>query len=236
MLFPSSEHYYEYCVCGKTGYTDQARNTLVTYAEKDGMKLICVVMGCGLGVQYADTETLFNFGFDNFSVIDASDSDERFTLKDEGIFASGDMASSTSFNIEIPEQSFVVLPSGVSLSKVDTNIQYLTDTEDGYFAEIDYLYEGMTVGSARLKMTDATPADGESFDFDSHAEQEESEAAESQGDGGLGDIWSRTKNIDVRVVIVEVVGIILIIAICIIRRIRKKDDRIRFDKKRKRRR
>ena len=31
-------------VGGKTGYTDQARETLVTFAERDGKKLICVIM------------------------------------------------------------------------------------------------------------------------------------------------------------------------------------------------
>ena len=31
-------------VGGKTGYTDQARETLVSFAERDGKKLICVIM------------------------------------------------------------------------------------------------------------------------------------------------------------------------------------------------
>lgn len=235
MLFPTSEYYYEYCVCGKTGYTDQARNTLVTYAEKDGMKLICVVMGCGKGVQYKDTEALFDYGFSNFNVADASDSEERFTLKDAGIFASEGMASS-SFNIEIPKESLVVLPTGVGLNKVDTEIKYLTDSEDGCFAEVDYKYQDTIVGSARLKMSSTAASNTDSFDFDSHAEMESAADIESNAeDGQLKDIWSRTKNIDVRIIIAVAAVIVLIMVICIVITIRKKDDRIHFNKKRRRR-
>ena len=237
MLFPTRSEYYEYCVCGKTGYTDQAGNTLITYAEKDGMKLICCVMKCAKGVSYSDTRTLFEYGFDNFSVVDASGNDKRFTLEDAGIFSSKDLASTSSFDIEIPESSYVVLPSGVGLNKVDTDIWYLENAEDGCFAEIDYKYEGMTVGSARLKMSSTATSESDGFDFDSHAKVDETEAAvDSESKTGLEDIWSRTKNIDVRIIIAVIVVIVLILTVCIITVIRKKDDRIRFDKKRRRRR
>lgn len=240
MLFPSSEYYYEYCVCGKTGYTDMARNTLVTYAEKDGMKLICVVMKCGRGVHYQDTKALFDYGFSNFSVVDSLDSEERFTLKDAGIFASEDMASASSFNIEIPEKSSIVLPAGVGLNKIDTEIQYLTDAEDGCFAEVDYKYQGMVVGSARLKMSSAASDNTESFDFDSHVETELAEDVQRDNEDSetnkLEDIWSRTKNIDVRIIIGIVAAILLIAIVCIIVTIRRKDNRIHFNKKRRRRR
>ena len=35
---------YDGCLGGKTGYTDTALNTLVTYFEKDGTVYICVVL------------------------------------------------------------------------------------------------------------------------------------------------------------------------------------------------
>ena len=38
--------YYEWCISGKTGYTDAARRCLVTAAEKDGITLICVTLNC----------------------------------------------------------------------------------------------------------------------------------------------------------------------------------------------
>ena len=42
--YKGRQNLYEYCVGGKTGWTSDAGNTLVTFAEKDGMTLICVVM------------------------------------------------------------------------------------------------------------------------------------------------------------------------------------------------
>ena len=42
--FRTNKYVYDYCVGGKTGYTQMANSTLVTYAQKDGMTLICVVM------------------------------------------------------------------------------------------------------------------------------------------------------------------------------------------------
>ncbi|MGN0294139.1 MAG: D-alanyl-D-alanine carboxypeptidase family protein [Lachnospiraceae bacterium] len=236
MLFPTNPDYYEYCVSGKTGYTSEAGNTLVTYAEKDGMKLVCCVMKAGSGVAYTDTEALFNYGFDNFNVVDVSTEEERFTLKDAGIFASKDMASDTSFNITIPESCYVVLPSGTGLNKVDTDIHYLEDAQDGCFAEIDYLYQDMLVGSARLKMSSTESAGTERFDFDSHAEAETESAVDSETDNGLKNIWNQTRTIDVRIVIGVAAVIVLTAAIAVITAVRRKDDRIRFDRKRKRRR
>lgn len=236
MVFPTSPDYYEYCVSGKTGYTSEAGNTLITYAEKDGMKLVCCVMKAGAGVAYTDTKALFNYGFDNFNVIDASGEEERFTLKDAGIFASKDMAADASFNISIPESCYVVVPSGVGLNKVDTEIRYLEDAEDGCFAEIDYKYEGMLVGSARLKMSSTGTSGTEHFDFDSHAEAETESAVDTETDTGLKDIWNQTKNIDVRIVIAVIAVLVFAASAGIITVVRRKDDRIRFDRKRKRRR
>jgi len=66
LLKPASIFYYEYCIGGKTGFTDQARNTLVAFAEKDGTTLISVVLkSTGYG-EYYDTIALFDYGFENF--------------------------------------------------------------------------------------------------------------------------------------------------------------------------
>ena len=43
-IIPGGTYAYPYLVGCKTGYTDSARNCLVSCAEKNGMKLICVVL------------------------------------------------------------------------------------------------------------------------------------------------------------------------------------------------
>lgn len=68
MIYPKHRHYYEYFAGGKTGYTDQALTTLVTFASKDDMNLVAVVMRThgGGNNAYQDTINMLNYAFDNF--------------------------------------------------------------------------------------------------------------------------------------------------------------------------
>ena len=71
------ESYYEYCTGGKTGSTSQAGYCLVSTAEKDGIRFICVVLGdirvdsedgeTFTVMSYPDSAALFQWGFDNYS-------------------------------------------------------------------------------------------------------------------------------------------------------------------------
>lgn len=57
---------YEGCLGIKNGYTDYARNTLVSYVKRGDLDLISIVMK-GSGTQvYTDTHNLFDYGFKNF--------------------------------------------------------------------------------------------------------------------------------------------------------------------------
>lgn len=70
LVVPNDSRYYEYCIGGKTGYTDSAWRTLVSAAEKDGRRLVCVTMKCATKQDFPDTVALFEYGFNNFSVQD----------------------------------------------------------------------------------------------------------------------------------------------------------------------
>ena len=62
MINPSSSQYYPGIVGGKTGYTSLAGNTLVTCAERDGVRLVAVIMK-SKQTHYADTRALLDYGF-----------------------------------------------------------------------------------------------------------------------------------------------------------------------------
>ena len=69
MMDPASDWYDERVKAGKTGYTSIAKNTLVSYAEKDGVELVAVIMKDeGNGLIYSDTKKLLDFGFGNFTM------------------------------------------------------------------------------------------------------------------------------------------------------------------------
>ena len=69
----ASNYYYPYAIAGKTGYTSEAKNCLVSVALKDDLQLTCVVLGGlktdnGLSARFVDTKTLFEYGYDNYTL------------------------------------------------------------------------------------------------------------------------------------------------------------------------
>ena len=72
LIVPNSINYYPYLTSGKTGYTSQAGDCLVSCAYKDDLELICVVLGGktinGMSTRFSETKTLYEYGYDNYSV------------------------------------------------------------------------------------------------------------------------------------------------------------------------
>lgn len=75
---PYSGYYYEAASGVKTGHTEAAGYCLISTAEKNGMRFLCVVMGGkatsnGSGLTYGnftDTIALYNWAFENYSYRD----------------------------------------------------------------------------------------------------------------------------------------------------------------------
>lgn len=59
----NTAYYYPGVVGGKTGYTSLAGNTLVTCAERDGVRLIAVILK-SKQTHYQDTKALLDYGFE----------------------------------------------------------------------------------------------------------------------------------------------------------------------------
>lgn len=76
-----TDHYYPYCIGGKTGYTDLAWRTLVTAAEKDGRTLICVTLHGPDNSDFTDHKNLLEYGFNSFYNYDfGSEAGEEWDL------------------------------------------------------------------------------------------------------------------------------------------------------------
>lgn len=151
---------YKYCIGGKTGYTMAAKNTLVTYAEKDGMELVCVVMRAngpkqGEPNEYTDTTSLLNFGFEKYrkyAVNEAgSDINEELFNNYDSYF------DADASPIHLSSESSVVLPKGTDISEVKQTVDYdenVTLTEgDNVIGHVTYTYGGKTVGSTDILYT-----------------------------------------------------------------------------------
>lgn len=67
ILQRDEEYYQDWCTGGKTGYTEDCLNTLVTFGEKDGKRLVSVVFRVnGAGKAYLESTRIMNYGFENF--------------------------------------------------------------------------------------------------------------------------------------------------------------------------
>ncbi len=62
LINPYEKIYYKDCIGGKTGYTNQAGGTLVTYANINGRELVCVIMKSTHSASaFEDTTALYEY-------------------------------------------------------------------------------------------------------------------------------------------------------------------------------
>lgn len=134
-----SKYSYSYTVGGKTGYTNVARETLVTCAQKDGKRLICVIMKDEAPNHYLDTKALFEYGFNNFNKLDAYSNfskDQIDKLIRENL---GDV------DYKLPAQADIMVPDGVTYSQLSTDLDQKKG--NGSSAAIRFYYQDREAGN-----------------------------------------------------------------------------------------
>lgn len=152
MIYPTSQYYDADVIGGKTGYTDQAGKTLVTYAKRGDVSLISVVLKSNGDVVFEDTKKLLDYGFDNFTYVNVSENDTKFNSDSSNTLVSP--FSKTNASISVDKDASILLPNGVKFDNLDTEVNYkLTDSS---FATITYKYNGMVLGSVPLRYTNNT--------------------------------------------------------------------------------
>lgn len=143
---------YDGVLGGKTGYTEVAGNTLVTYAKNDNTYLVSVVLQSVNGA-YSDTKALLDYGFNNFSRTAVKDLPAKITrhflpaekyilknYKDDTLFETRRTAS-------------VSLPSGVDTSALEKTCSITKNPAGLPLLTITYTYNDHVVGSARYYQT-----------------------------------------------------------------------------------
>lgn len=152
-LIQGGAYEYEYLVGCKTGYTDVARSCLVSCAEKDGLKLICVVLKDEAPYQYEDTIALFEYGFSNFEKRNVSQNETRYNLGTGNLFYNDqDIFGSSQSLLTLNQQDYIILPKTAAFEDADSEISY--DTESAAEAAvITYTYHDVYVGSASIDFT-----------------------------------------------------------------------------------
>ncbi|MGI5989838.1 MAG: D-alanyl-D-alanine carboxypeptidase family protein [Lachnospiraceae bacterium] len=151
-LLPGLSYGYDYCTGGKTGYVDEGGYTYVGSAEKDGMRLIVVLFRSGEYDRFTDAETLFEWGFDNFSHYSLTDvpSANSFTGSSYLKSRTGTM-SSYGFSFTT---SYITAPNSADVSTVTmTSDSTSYDTVDNVSTSVTFTLGSHTVGTSTLQLS-----------------------------------------------------------------------------------
>ncbi len=179
-LLPGHEYAYEYLVGCKTGYTNAARSTLVSCAEKDGLKLICVVLNDESPYQYEDTIALFNYGFSNFDEINISQTETKYNIGNTGsLYSDNDVFGNSEPILSLNKEDCIILPKTANFEDTVSTISYETENAN-QAALITYTYQDVYIGSVSV---DLATAQEESYVFDTAVETPVSEDTDSTTEG-----------------------------------------------------
>lgn len=154
-------------IAGKTGYTDQARETLVSFAERDGKRLICVIMKDEPPNQYYNTIDLLNYAFDNFKKIDISEEEKRFTLSSPDFLSFGrDIFGNSGPSFSIRKNTSLLIPKNSDFSDLNAEIVSFMKNSSGTDAskKSDILVSTNTDTQTAAVNTEGTDPEGTSSD------------------------------------------------------------------------
>lgn len=162
----NSRFSYEYYLGGKTGFTSIARQTLVSGAQKDGMRLICVIMKEESPNQFQDTLDLFQYGFDNFQLLNVSENETAYTVDNSDFFTTdNDIFGNSNPILSMNTRDCIVLPKTAVFSDAVSELSY-DQASDVAIATISYSYQGVPVGTATVDLALDQSA---TYDFESPA-------------------------------------------------------------------
>ena len=136
MLYDWRSEYYEYCLGGKTGYTLEALNTLITFASKDGVNLVAVVLRAhGKGKTFIDTRAMLDYAFGNFNKVPVS----------------VDMLNDANLE-KVNKNAYVMIPSSVNFEDLTYTLQEPTKKGDRK-GVARFQYGDMVVGEFDVTIT-----------------------------------------------------------------------------------
>lgn len=151
-LIPGREYAYEYLVGCKTGYTNVSRSSIVSCAEKDGLKLICVVLHDEAPYQYEDTISLFNYGFSNFDKINVSQTETKYNIENAGSFYSENaIFGNAEPMLSLNKKDCIILPKTIEFTDTVSSISY-ENTRENQAAVISYTYKDVFLGSVSVDL------------------------------------------------------------------------------------
>ena len=143
LLVPNSTYYYKYLTTGKTGFTSQAKECLVSSAYKNNLELIGVVLGSTN--RFVDTRNIYEYAYSNYSIKTiATEKDIATNIK-----ISNATAETENLNLLISETVSVLINNSQNISEIQPEIIL----NDNIKAPIE---EGSTLGKIKYNVNGVT--------------------------------------------------------------------------------
>ena len=227
MIWEGGPYYYKGIIGGKTGFTDQARNTLVTAAERNGLTLIAVVLKSDTTHVYTDTKKLFDYGFEHFKSVNVSKSDHRFD--DENEYGLTSPFIDKVGTLQLDKNATVVIPKGADYSDLNTSAVFNKTKNE--FSKITYKYGDKTVGSATLTYNKGASIKATANDQEQETIEKITTTAPAKAKSSAKkESKTSIKNLT-PVIIIVVCAVVLITLIVLLVRRQKKINKIRAEKR-----
>ena len=153
MIYPwqgDYSHLYDYCTGGKTGFTKVAGSTLVSFAEKDGITLVCVVLNANSPDHYTDTRKLMDYCFENFQALNISENEKSIAddkERNRGLLNNNDVF------VRLDKDAYIIMPKAAKFE--DAKFEEDKENRGGTVAKLTYTYAGRVVGGASIETTGA---------------------------------------------------------------------------------
>ena len=227
MIWEGGPYYYKGIIGGKTGFTDQARNTLVTAAKRGNLTLIAVVLKSDTNNVYTDTAALFNYGFKNFKSLNVSQNDSRFKEDDNAYLESPFIKNVGT--IKIDPTATVVIPKAANYSMLNINSTF--NVTRNVVSTLTYNYGNKEVGKANIiyqKSQKTTPV--KLSTEKTTIAKETTVAATTTAKESSKSVSSMFKISPGTIIIIVCVAVLVLIIILLIRK-KKKLDKIRYEKR-----
>lgn len=143
LLIAGNSNYYPNLIAGKTGYTSEAGECLVSAAYNDNLELVGVILNSNN--RFKDTRSLYNYGYTNFSI--------KNIVNEKNIITNVEVKNATkdtkNLNLLVSEDIPVLANNFDDLSKIEPQITLNSDIkapiEDGQvLGKVSYSVNGIT--------------------------------------------------------------------------------------------
>ena len=186
---PESPYYCPEAVAGKTGYLLKAGNTLVTYGEKDGRRVVSVILKGSPRQYFVDGKSLLQFGLNRFQNVDIAENETRYVTGEDQVDVNG--TSYAPSDLAIQSGKKITLPKDAAFADAELSLDAVPDgAPEGTVGVLNYTYNERKIGSAYLMTkagAEALAAAEAAGETETTAAEDPSEESTDESDASVDD-------------------------------------------------